>query len=286
MKTLHDFVDTAGRLIIRDQSFGLLEWHPDREIPELRKILLENVSGDLELGQANVVNFTEIPIQINGGWGNLSGVHVWANFNVWGVDVRGAFGLWETTVSDARIGVLLRHMQSGLYESHIYDCSEDHVRVMSGSTQVLDNVFDEHTDQYGPEVHKDIIQVVAANYGASASELLDNPIMNVMIQNNHCRSSHPESQGIMVSDGVLIDSDITGNIVSVGSTHDITLNRGHNVRILDNECRRINVGSAKHLSAENMDIQVSGNDCQLLTIYPNSQVDYTGQLRGDVQLIP
>ena len=192
-----------------------------------------------------------------------------------GFDVRGEWTVTGAGIINPQIGVVLNHMGSSVRDSTIEDAEEDHIRFMSGGVKVLDNRCLGHTDN-GSMNHRDCIQGVATNYGVGKDEFNITPIVDVVIEGNICQSDHPEAQGIMMSDGTLVDGSISYNNIEVPSTHGITINRGQSIDIQCNTSSApINIGSNKPSPDSSANIVLNRNQVDIVNLVKEERAAIT-----------
>lgn len=271
---ISDYVNRLGELKLRGIDFDELTEIEDDNLPDLKQIVIEDcwnmhlILEDLRIRPES----TDTAVIIAGGSGTLEGTTVLGNLTGYGYDVRGSWALHSAHSGSCRINHLLRHMNSGVYNSYSTHASEDNIRVMSGFTEIIECVVEDHTEYYpDDEVHKDCIQIAAFNYGTGSEA--DNPMLSVAVRDNHCKSNYPTAQGIIMTDGILIDSEISGNYVRVPSAHGITVNRAQGCDIFDNDANEIRIGSNKKVNNTNQKVTLRGNKSPKISVIGESDVE-------------
>lgn len=291
MKTelyLDDFLTSDGtRLDIKDIKNANVKWlYKERTVRVSSVSIINCENVDIELGSGTIITPVDSTgISIQGGSGRLLGGVVqypderysYANR---GVDVNGAFTVEEVSIHRPQIGILLRYMGAEALNCTVYDAEEDHIRVMSGFTRVIGNTLIGHKDT-GCENHRDLVQIVAANWSAGKDEFLDTPITNVAIEFNTMESGHPDAQGIMASDGVSIDWSVKGNLIDVPSTHGVTINRAQAVTIEANKTNSyINIGSRKKSINKSSGVILNNNTSKDI-IFVDTSYDALAEMNGN-----
>ena len=277
MIKISDYINRLGELKLRGIDFDELTEIESDNLPDLKQIVIEDCwNMHLILPEVRVrPESTDTAVIIAGGSGILEGTTALGNLTGYGYDVRGAWTLHSAHSGSCRINHLLRHMNSGVYNSYSTQASEDNIRVMSGFTEVIECVVEDHTEYYpDEEVHKDSIQLAAFNYGTGSET--DNPMVSVNVKRNHCTSTYPTAQGIIMTDGILISSEISGNYVRVPSAHGITINRGQGCDIVDNDANEIRIGSRKKVNNTNQKVRLYKNKSPKISIIGKSNVEEYG----------
>lgn len=274
---ISDYINSSGELKLRGIDFDQLTEIEDDSLPDLKQIVIEDcwnlhlILPDIRVRPES----TDTGVIIAGGSGTLEGMTVLGNLTGYGYDVRGSWILNSAHSGSCRINHLLRHMNSGVYNSYSTHASEDNIRVMSGFTEVVGCVVEEHTEYYpDDQVHKDCIQLAAFNYGTGSE--LDNPMVSVTIRGNYCISDYPTAQGIIMTDGVLISSEISENYVRVPSAHGLTVNRAQGCNIFDNDVNEIRIGSRKKVDNTNQKVKLYNNKSPKISVIGDSDIDEYG----------
>ena len=168
----------------------------------------------------------------------------------------------ELTVTGGSTGVYLNHESCVVGRCILKDQQGDGVFIAASDTAVYQNKITLLGNLVEQGIHPDCIQI-------SGRKNVEETLYKILISDNILGSyAKNNCQGIVHSEGILIDSEIHNNNIQVVNDNGIRLNRANSVRITHNTCNtNIIIGSTKISDYESNSNIVEENFCKDLVTY-------------------
>lgn len=192
----------------------------------------------------------------------LEGISVLNMRDTISVYVAAMCSLNKMSIRGGKTGVYLNHEKGVVRNSKILDQTCDGIFIANSDCAVYNNTIGINGKLILEGLHPDAIQMAG-----KATE--ENVLYKIYIAGNIIKTSSPhDCQGIMHSDGLLVDSVIDNNLVGCRNSNGIRINRANSVFVTRNHTETdIYIGSTKVTELESNSNTITDNTCRNLYTY-------------------
>lgn len=258
------FVDKKGVMRILNLSEAVIDFS---EATFLERLVVDNCSK-LFLNFNNHVNIFNkkdvIPVIVSNSSDILIyDLHVVNSSPTVSVLFRSCGGMRRCKIVGGTVGIHVDHTDVYILENKVYKQTSDGIFISGAdSITVGGNTIQISGSDANKGKHPDAIQI-------AGKETNENVQTNISIDNNTIRyGDNVECQGIMHSDGMLVNSQIHSNDVDSYNENCIRVNRANSCVVSDNSVTcGIYLGSQKKVDLESNSNIVEGNITENLYLY-------------------